>query len=106
MSSLPPSQHFPLWCEKAHAPDDPPEARYHEQILADFAAIVGTQDDMEHPPVPDADGLIVRRIRHFDSPSTWIAIEPAETGKNGLLVHEDAAILLHDALSAVTRELG
>lgn len=106
MSSLPPSQHFPLWCEKAHALDDPPEARYHEQIIADFPAIIATQPDMEQPLLPDADGIIVRRIRHFDSPSTWIAIEAAETGGRGLVIDEDAAILLHDALSAVTRELG
>ncbi len=106
MSSSHPSQHFPLWCEKEHSPNDPPESRYHEQILADFAAIIGSQRDLDQPPVADGDGLIVRRIRHFDSPSTWIAIERAETSTGGLLVNEDAALLLHEALSAVTRELG
>lgn len=99
-----PSRHTPSWCEHSHLPDDHPEMRYHEQIIGDFAAVLGEQPDLSQPPIGTGVDVIVRRLRFFDSPSTWVSIEREDRGEPCILMQQDAAIQLHHALSAVTRD--
>jgi len=99
-----PAGHAPSWCERIHRPDDPYEARYHEQILGDFPAVLGEQPDLRRPPVGVSADVIVRRIRFFDSPSTWVSIEREDCADPCVLMQRDAAIQLCHALSEVTRD--
>ncbi|WP_133434123.1 hypothetical protein [Aeromicrobium phragmitis] len=99
-------EHCPRWCERAHAPDDPPESRYHEQVLADFPAVVGHRRDLVEPPLGIAAELVVRRVRYFDAPQTWLVIEEAEDATRHLILSLDAATPLTAALGTVTRDHG
>lgn len=99
-------RHLPLWCESTHAPDAPVESRYHEQLLGEFVAVIGYQPDLENEPDGHVDELIVRRVRYFNSANHWIIIERAEHASTNLMLQEDAAIQLGEALMGLSRELG
>ncbi|MFD1859788.1 hypothetical protein EHW97_01350 [Aeromicrobium camelliae] len=96
----------PRWCERDHATDDPPESRFHEQVLADFPAVVGHRPDLADPPVGLAEDVVVRRVRYFHAPQTWLVIEEAEDAARHLVLSLDAAAPLMSALQLVTRDGG
>lgn len=100
------NEQCPSWCERAHHPDDPPESRFHEQVLGDFAVVVGHRLDPIVPPVDFSEELIVRRVRYFDGPRTWLVMEEAENAARHLMLTVDAAAPLQAALATVTRDLG
>ncbi|WP_293783170.1 hypothetical protein [uncultured Aeromicrobium sp.] len=97
-------QHCPQWCERTHHPEDPPESRFHEQIIVDFPAVVGRRSERSEAPVGVAEELIVRRVRYFDTPQTWLIIEEAEDAARHLILSLDAAASLSAALETVTRD--
>lgn len=98
MSTTYPEPHVPAWCEVGHEPDAPAESRYHQRVAAELTTVFGYQPDVTEEPYGEADALIVRRVRYFDSANDWIVLERAEQASTRLILRADAAVPLAHAL--------
>ncbi|MCX6401635.1 MAG: hypothetical protein NTX33_17115 [Propionibacteriales bacterium] len=88
----------PPWCVRDHEEDDHPEDRYHQSEPSLFVGVAGSGDQV---PVTASLAPLTLGIRlgcHVGEARAWVVIESLETRHPRMVLTEEAAAALRQAL--------
>ncbi|WP_232678050.1 hypothetical protein [Nocardioides sp. R-C-SC26] len=94
----------PSWCARVHAEDDHPEDRIHRAPPVFVPGVLAQVDPDTLERVPEAGTLLVQRTQHLSDPTPWILVTETEDVGRQLLMSEQVARQLADALHDQSQE--